>query len=150
MHPQGVLALAREALQRAKIPPPSLAVNTGRGIALVWRHEPESRSALAKWNLCQKVIYEALKDLGADPLARDAARVLRLTGTYNSKSGTIVESVFKDLDDIWDFSELADEILPLTSEELEERRAERDARDARMDSEGRRHADKRCSPRPPC
>ena len=147
MSPQGVLELALEALLRARIPYPSLGVTTGRGIALVWRHEPEPRSALPKWNRCQSEIYEGLKRLGADPLARDAARVLRLAGTYNSKSGTLVESIFEDLDYVWGFGELADEILPLTSEELEERRAqrrtERDAREARMDSKCRPDANKR-------
>jgi hypothetical protein len=150
MPPQGVLELALETLLRARIPYPSLGVMTGRGIALVWRHEPEPRSALPKWNRCQSEIYEALKPLGADSLARDAARVLRLAGTYSSKSGTLVESIFEPLNyvwDVWDFGELADEILPLTSEELEERRAQRrtkrDAREAKMDSKRRRDANKR-------
>ena len=35
MHPQGVLELALESLERARIPRPSLAIATGRGIALV-------------------------------------------------------------------------------------------------------------------
>jgi hypothetical protein len=142
-----VMELALEILLQARIPYPSLGVTTGRGIALVWRHEPEARSALPKWNLCQSQIYDALKPMGADPLARDAARVLRLSGTYNSRSKTLVESIFENLDYVWGFGELADEILPLTSEELEELRAQRgaekDAREARMDSEHRRDANKR-------
>jgi hypothetical protein len=138
MPPQGVLDLALETLLRARIPYPSLGVTTGRGIALVWRHEPEPRSALPKWNRCQSEIYEALKPLGADPLARDAARVLRLAGTYNSKSATLVESIFENRDhDVWDFGDLADEILPLTREHLEERRAKLAARGPRMAPERR-------------
>jgi hypothetical protein len=147
MPAKGVMELALETLLQARIPYPSLGVTTGRGIALVWRHEPEARSALPKWNLCQSEIYDALKPMGADPLARDAARVLRLSGTYNSRSKTLVESIFENLDYVWGFGELADEILPLTSEELEELRAQRcaekDAREARMDSERRRDANKR-------
>jgi Homeodomain-like domain len=147
MPAKGVMELALETLLQARIPYPSLGVKTGRGIALVWRHEPEARSALPKWNLCQSEIYDALKPMGADPLARDAARVLRLSGTYNSRSKTLVESIFENLDYVWGFGELADEILPLTSEELEElraqHRAEKDAREARMDSEHRRDANKR-------
>lgn len=124
MRPLGALELAFDNLQQAKIPPPSLAIATGRGIALVWRHEPVPGYVLPKWNRCQKEIYEALEDLGADPSAVDAARVLRLVGTHNSKTGTLVESIFEDLDYVWPFGDLADEILPLTREEYEERRAE--------------------------
>jgi hypothetical protein len=131
MHPLGVLELALENLQRARIPRPALGIATGRGIALVWRHEPVPGYVLPKWNRCQKEIYEALEDLGADPAALDAARVLRLVGTYNSRSGALVESIFEDLDYVWDFGDLADEILPLTREEYEERRAQRAAREPR-------------------
>jgi hypothetical protein len=80
-----------DALLRAKIPFPSLAISTGRGLALVWRHEPVPGHVLSKWARCQQYIFEALKGLGADPGAKDAARVLRLVGTYNSKSGRPVE-----------------------------------------------------------
>jgi hypothetical protein len=84
---------------------------------------------LAKWSRCQREIYEALEDLGADPFALDAARVLRLVGTYNSKTGALVESIFEDLDYVWPFGDLADEILPLTQEEYAERRLQRAARE---------------------
>jgi hypothetical protein len=38
--PEGVFTLTLEALEQAKIPRPSLAMSTGCGLALVWRHEP--------------------------------------------------------------------------------------------------------------
>jgi hypothetical protein len=135
MQPRGVLQHALDHLERARIPSPSLAIATGRGIALVWRHEPVPAYVLPKWRRCQERIFEALKDLGADTSASDAARVLRLVGTYNSKSGAIVESIFEDLDYVWPFGDLADEVLPLTREELEERRAQRAARGTRTASE---------------
>lgn len=123
-HPRGILDFAFEALQQARIPHPSLAVSTGRGLALVWRHEPVPRTVLPKWDLCQDYIFRALKGLGADPSARDAARVLRLIGTRNSKSGTIVEAIWEEPGEAtWNFSDLADEILPLSREELEVVRA---------------------------
>jgi hypothetical protein len=125
MHPLGVLELALENLEQASIPRPSIAIATGRGLALVWRHEPVPGYVLPKWNRCQKEIYEALEDLGADPSALDAARVLRLVGTYNSKSGALVGSIFEDLDYVWPFGDLADEILPLTRAQLEEQRRAR-------------------------
>jgi hypothetical protein len=65
----------------------------------------------AKWGRCQERIFEVLKDLGADPMAKSASQVLRLAGTYNSNSGALVESIWENLDDVWEFGELADEIL---------------------------------------
>jgi hypothetical protein len=124
MHPLGVTEIALEELQRAKIPHPSLAIATGRGLALTWRHDPVPRAVLPKWNLCQDHIFKALRRLGADPSARDAARVLRLVGSRNSKSDTIVEGIWEEQGDtIWDFDALTDEMLPLSREDLEERRA---------------------------
>lgn len=154
MHPLAVMDLAFEALQRAKIPRPSLVVATGRGLALVWRHYPVPRPTLPKWKLCQDRIFDALRELGADPSARDAARVLRLVGSRNSKSGTTVKAIWEDhAGSTWDFGDLADEILPLTREKLEKLRAERqkgsekraskDTRDARRASKGRDDVEKR-------
>lgn len=124
LRPEHVLGVALEQLDEYRIPAPTIAISTGRGIALVWMHSAAPRGALGRWQACQRVIYEALSDLGADPRALDAARVLRLVGTENSKSGTLVMAL-TDLGQIWDFDALADEILPLKRAELERLRAER-------------------------
>lgn len=42
-HPRHVLELALEVLSRAKLPQPSFAVSTGRGLALTWLHTPMPR-----------------------------------------------------------------------------------------------------------
>jgi hypothetical protein len=141
MRAAGVRDLALESLIRERIPHPSLIMSTGRGLAMVWRHEPVPGYARAKWGRCQERIFEALKGLGADPMAKSPSQVLRLAGTYNSKSGALVESIFKNLDDVWDFGELADEILPLTSDELEAQRAQRRAQ--RATSDARRRPERR-------
>ena len=125
MHPIAVRDLALDTLLRAQIPFPSLITFTGKGLALVWRHEPVLGHRLSKWKRCQQVIFETLKPLGADGGAIDAARVLRVVGTYNFKSGKLVESIFENLDEVWQFDELKDEILPLTQEEFTERHARR-------------------------
>jgi hypothetical protein len=152
MHPRSVMDLAFEKLQRAQIPRPSLVAATGRGLALVWRHEPVPRAALAKWKFCQDYIFEALKELGADSSARDAARVLRLVGSRNSKSGDTVEPLWEEYgESTWAFGDLADEILPLTREKLEERRAQRwesgekkrASKDTRKASKAREDVEKR-------
>lgn len=91
--------------------------------------------------------------MGADPGAKDAARVLRLVGTYNSKSGKLVESIFENLDEVWGFGELADEILPLPQEQFEEQRARRRENGEkgfsgalRSPSRGRQDGEGRCLP----
>ncbi len=136
MHPRGVLDLAFDALQRAAIPDPSLAVATGRGLALVWRHHPVPPRVLPVWRKCQRCIFEALQHLGANPGAMDAARVLRLVGTHNSRSGTPVEAIWEEPGGwVWDFDGLADEILPLSREEYqEELRARREEERAQTDA----------------
>jgi len=143
MHPLGVLELAFTDLQLCKIPRPSLAVSTGRGLALIWRHEPVPHYVLPKWSLCQEYIFEALKGLGADPSAKDAARVLRLVGSRNSKSGTIVEAVWEEHGEAtWEFGDLADEILPLSRRELEERRTNRSENQDKLASKDSTRASK--------
>ena len=117
------LYLAFEALEQANIPHPSLAMFTGRGLALVWRHHPVQGNAISRWNRCQQTIFEALRQLGADPMAKSVPQVLRLAGTCNSESGRLVESIFENLDEVWEFGDLADEILPLTREQWEQHRA---------------------------
>lgn len=123
MPPEAAFESASNALLKAKIPFPSLAIYTGRGLALVWRHKPVSRNVLPKWERCQQCIFEVLEELGADPGAKDAARVMRLVGTYNSKSGGLVETIIENLDEVWEFADLADEILPIPQEQFEEQRA---------------------------
>jgi hypothetical protein len=127
MHPLGVVEEALILLERAKIPVPSLAIGSGRGLYLLWLHGLIPRAALPRWNLCQERINEALLPLGADAAANDAARVLRLVGTVNSKSGVVVEAL-RPPGEVWSFDDLADEILPYTREEYAEVRDLRIAR----------------------
>jgi tryptophan 2,3-dioxygenase len=45
-----------------------------------------------------------LRELDADPYAKDPVRVMRLAAAYNSKSGKRVESIFENLDEDWEFT----------------------------------------------
>jgi hypothetical protein len=69
--------------------------------------------------------------------------VLRLVGSRNSKSGTIVAAVWEEHGEaIWAFGDLADEILPLSRRELEERRANRGKNQDKIASRENKRASK--------
>lgn len=127
MHPRGVLEDARIALERAGQPEPSLAISSGRGLYLMWLHGKVPRQALPRWNAAQKALWEALRPLGADRGALDAARVLRLVGTRNSTNGVFVETL-RGPGEVWEFDDLANEVLPYTRAELYDLRVQRAAR----------------------
>ena len=66
------------------IPFPSYVLGTGRGLVAVWLVEVLPREVLPRWQALQAALVEHLRPLGADPHARDVARVLRLAGTLNT------------------------------------------------------------------
>jgi hypothetical protein len=125
-----VLFLVLKALEDTQMPSPSFVVHTGRGLALVWLHDPVPRAALPRWRLCQQRICQILAPFGADPMATDAARVLRLIGTVNSKSGVVVHPL-TPFGAPWPFDALADEILPLARAKVTSLVAERARRRAK-------------------
>ncbi len=131
--PGKVLDLALKTLRAAGKPEPSLAISSGRGLYLLWLHDPLPRSALPRWTACQREICQALKPLGADPMAVDSARVLRVVGTLHSKSGAMVEAM-TPAGGVWEFNKLADQVLPLTRAELHDLRVQRALRASRSPS----------------
>ena len=136
-HPLGALEDCRVALERGRMPQPSIAVASGRGLYLLWLHEPIPRQALPRWNVCQRELWEILKPIGADRGALDAARMLRLIGTRHSRTGVIVEALTPP-GAVWDFDDLADEVLPYARAEIADFRIRRAARAAKRPPERRR------------
>ena len=90
------------------LPPPSLINFSGRGFHVYWLFESQMKYELSLWNMMQKKLMETA---GGDPNAIDAARVLRLVGTINSKTSEQCRMVGGDLH-YYDFDELAHELLP--------------------------------------
>lgn len=133
-HPMGVLDDALIALERARKPSPTLAIFSGRGLYLIWLHTPVPRMVTPRWNAAQKELWRVLRPFGADKGALDAARVLRLSGTVNSKSGARVERI-APVGDVWPFEDLIDEVLTMNREEVAEVRDIRAARAAKRPSE---------------
>ena len=74
----------------SKIPTPSYVVNSGRGMYLLWRID-EHINAQPRWEQVQRYLHSQLIEFGADnAVVTDTARVLRIPGSINSKSGTEV------------------------------------------------------------
>jgi len=104
------LDAALDALREARMPAPSLAVFSGRGLHLYWLLQPLPPKALPVWQRVTDALNAALLPLGADPKARDCTRVLRLVGTVNSKNGATVRGLILT-GYRWSLHELADEVL---------------------------------------
>jgi Homeodomain-like domain len=122
LSPEAVLEKALERLREAGIPEPSLALSSGQGLCLVLQHAPVARKHQPEWNACQDRIYRVLKPLGADSRAREAARVLRIAGTMNSKNGATVRSLGDVGEEVYRFDELAEALVKNPAGEDEEER----------------------------
>ena len=101
---------------------PSLALSSGQGLALIWRHAPMSRKRLAEWTAAQDRIYRVLKSVGADPKARDAAGVLRIAGTTHAKNGATVRSIIDAAERAYCFDDLVEALVKNPVREDEEER----------------------------
>lgn len=99
-----------DALSMHQLPHPSFVMFTGRGVHAYWLHEPAGAGELPTWQQCQKTLIDALRPLGVDPVAKDCARVLRLAGSVNSKTGDTVHGVVLNPQP-WNFRRLGQEVL---------------------------------------
>ena len=134
--PETVMHAALDTLERKGIPLPSLVLFSGRGLLLLWLHTPLPAQALRRWNALQNRLFTVLTPLGADPSARDAARVFRLVGSVHGKTGETVRLLWSlqppDSLPRWRFETLFERTMPLSRQELIEQRAQRDAEKKRQ------------------
>ena len=93
------------------IPATNYIIDSGRGLALLWNINKVPSQALPLWKAIQEYLYHQLKEFGADRQALDATRVLRVPGSINSKSKTVV-SIIDEYDYIYDLREIQKEFLP--------------------------------------
>jgi hypothetical protein len=112
------------------LPPPSFLLDTGRGRAAVWLIRELPAAAHPRWRACQRALVAACKLLEADPACTDAARVFRLPGSTNGKSGREV-TVRGGTGRRHAFDELADGFYRATGrptrEQLEKQKAARES-----------------------
>jgi hypothetical protein len=136
--PENIAWQLREACADRGIPPPSVIIDSGMGMYAKWYLEaPLPKKALSRWQLVQNTLCLKLMDFGADKRAKDPSRVLRVVGSTHRKSGRRVEVIWQNttpthgagIDNgvaTYSFDMLADDLLPMTREELRVLRAERE------------------------
>lgn len=112
---------------RAKaIPLPNIIVFSGNGIHVKWLYKTAvTREKLNRWERLQKKLWKLFEDFGADPQAKDAARVLRVPGTKNCKPETLDRDVrvVKFNPERCEFEELEarlNELLPTDEDNLQD------------------------------
>lgn len=88
-----VVYMMWELYYKGKIPKPTMIVDSGRGIHAYWKIKNAPYGAIATWQELQDYLYHQLKHLGADRQATDAARILRVPGTKNTKNGEVCKVV---------------------------------------------------------
>lgn len=103
-----VLAALEDDYIGSKIPVPTFIIDSGRGLYLIWKLRDEDRKALPRWERVEQYLTDTLEELGADQACTDAARILRVPFSYNSKSESKVS--------ILEFNDLTYSIYDITKE----------------------------------
>ena len=93
------------------IPIPNYVIDSGRGMYLIWLIKSVPSQALPLWKAVQDYLYKQLKCFGADRQALDATRILRVPGSINSKSKTVV-NILDEYEYVYDLREIQNGFLP--------------------------------------
>lgn len=95
LDPEWVIGSMESNLFQQRLPDPNFIIYSGRGLVLVWLLDPVPPQALPLWQAVENHFVRTLKRFGSDAKASDAARVLRLAGTVNSKSNEVVNVQYR-------------------------------------------------------
>ncbi len=107
-----VLAILENDYFGQDVPEPSFAIFTGRGLAVYWLIEPVPIKVLPLWNAIQKHFLEKLKIMGADSKSIDSARVMRLAGSINHKTGERAKLYIYDEKLVYTLKDIQEDYLP--------------------------------------
>ncbi len=106
-----VMMNLEENYYNQSIPIPNFVMDSGRGLYLIWLINTVPSKALPLWKAIEEYLYKELKDFGADRKALDPTRILRVEGSINSKSNTMVK-ILDENDYIYDLREIQKNFLP--------------------------------------
>jgi hypothetical protein len=104
MAPEAILGRIEAA--HPWLPPPTMLASSGRGAYLVWvMDKPLPNSRMPDWQPAESALVALLAPFGADQNVKDAARILRVCGSVNTKNGSRVW--YKHLHDRVSFADMA-------------------------------------------
>ena len=106
---------------KQSIPIPNFIIDSGRGLYLIWFIKKVPSMALPLWKAVEEYFYKELKEFGADRQALDATRILRVPGSFNSKTHTEVK-IIDNYDYLYELREIQNEYMPELSEKAPVRR----------------------------
>lgn len=75
------------------IPKPSMLIDSGRGMYVIWKIKPIPSMAVKLWRFTVQHLCKKLSKLNSDFACTDPGRVLRVPGSINSKCGKRVEII---------------------------------------------------------
>lgn len=96
-----VVTSATGICKELNLPKPTKIIHSGRGCYLLWLFkkpvyvgakldQQDKAKRMAAWQLTQNLLINSFESLGADQACKDASRILRISGSVNSKSDTRV------------------------------------------------------------
>lgn len=107
-----ILAILENDYFGQDVPDPSFAIFTGNGLAVYWLIEPVPIKVLPLWNAIQKHFLDKLKNMGADSKSIDGARIMRLAGTINDKTGQRAKLYMYDEKLVYTLRDIQNDYLP--------------------------------------
>ena len=110
------------------LPLPTVVIFSGRGIYAKWCWSAPIPRAAGRAVAVNKALVRIFAEFGADPIAVDVSRLLRVVGTLNTKSGDTARILWLNQANgapvTYDFDSFADEVLPYTLEQIRGFRAD--------------------------
>ena len=106
---------------KQSMPIPNFIIDSGRGLYLIWLIKKVPSMALPLWKAVEEYFYKTLKEFGADRQALDATRILRVPGSFNSKTHTEIK-IIDNYDYLYELREIQSEYMPELSEKAPVRR----------------------------
>ena len=118
-HKQVMKKIEKEYFDTNILPKPTFALFTGNGLAYYWLIKPCPIGVLPLWNVCQRYFVEQLEKVGGDSNSIDSARVMKLAGSYNTKTDIRAELYILNSDLTYNLGDIQRDYLPELSPDKE-------------------------------
>lgn len=88
-----VLLKITDLVHNGRIPQPTLLVDSGKGLYMIWKIERTPPQALVRWKNIMSYLHTELSELGADPRCLEPARIFRLDNSIHSETKKTVHVI---------------------------------------------------------